>query len=173
MSLSPPDVVLFAALIVASVTDWRTGKIPNVLTFPLLAVGLAMQATIGQGLVFGLLGFAVGFAIHFPLWLLQVQKGGDAKLMIATGAFVGWAGIIEVTLATFVLFLPVYIGLLAMRGELANVSRVLNDLYSRYVLGNRDAEEAPPTYAIMGPMLLVGVTIAKTTDVFDLVKMLS
>ena len=76
------------------------------------------------------------------------------------------------TFATYVLFLPVYVGLLAWRGDLANVSRVVQDLYVRYGLGARDKEAAPPSYAIMGPMLLVGVTNAKLTDWFDFVQFL-
>jgi len=91
--------VLAVVLIVAAVTDIRTGKIYNVVTYPAVAIGLIGHALVG-GLGFadqapmGLAGAAVGLAAGFlPLlaaWMAGGIGGGDAKLMGAVGALAGW-----------------------------------------------------------------------------------
>jgi hypothetical protein len=67
------------------------------------------------------LGILLAFTIHFPLWVIQVEKGGDAKLMMAVGALTGWRMMLETTLWCSVLYLPVGIILLGVKGKLGNV----------------------------------------------------
>jgi prepilin peptidase CpaA len=90
MSLIQWGVVIGASL-VAAFGDVRTRRIPNALTFPLLAAGLIWSGWFG-----GVSGFgeAVGACVllGMPYVLLFVFAGGgagDAKLMGAIGAWVG------------------------------------------------------------------------------------
>ena len=91
--------VLGVVLVAASVTDIRTGKIYNVVTYPAIAIGLightlAMRMEFADQAPMGLAGAAAGLAVGFgPLlaaWMAGGIGGGDAKLMGAVGALAGW-----------------------------------------------------------------------------------
>ena len=83
-------VVLVVGLI-ACVTDIRTRRIPNVLTFGAALAALVFHgATAGlQGLTHAALGWVVGVAIFMPFFLLRGMGGGDIKLLAALGAWLG------------------------------------------------------------------------------------
>ncbi|MBN1555311.1 MAG: prepilin peptidase [Phycisphaerae bacterium] len=97
-----PDVwsygVLLATLIVASVTDLRSGKIYNWLTYPAALIGLVGHSITGGlwgaddhlGLVGSLGGLAAGFGPLLVAWMAGGIGGGDAKVMGSVGALVGW-----------------------------------------------------------------------------------
>ena len=90
-------VVLFLVLIVAAITDVRTGKIHNWTTYPAIAIGLIGHTLIGGltgmddsfGLVGSLGGLAAGFVPMFVAWFSGGIGGGDAKLLTAV---MFWAG---------------------------------------------------------------------------------
>ena len=86
--------VLFVAL-VACVTDLRSRRIPNVLTFGAAAAGIAFHAAVpgGESVTSALLGWLVGVAIFFVPFALGGLGGGDVKLLGAIGAWLGPAGI--------------------------------------------------------------------------------
>ena len=150
-------------LAVGAVTDVRTGKIPNVLTFPMMAVGIAFWAVTGPDRALGLVGCAAAFALHFLLFALKVEKAGDAKMMMAVGALAGWRTMIEATLWWAIVFIPVGLLVLAVTGKLPNLVAS-----SRYVLarmrGGPTGPEPEPTTLRVGPILLVAGALAWGTD---------
>ena len=92
------DVVLVAFVVTIIVTDWRWRRIPNVVTYPTMLVGLALAAIEGlPGQVFqsGLLdhaaGLAIAFFISYPIVALGGMKAGDGKFLMAVGALRGTA----------------------------------------------------------------------------------
>lgn len=94
------SVALTAMLATAAYTDYRTRRIPNLLTMAGLAVALILRGVLGPGAIIeGLIGALLAFVLTLPMLMLGVMGGGDAKLLMAIGAFMGprnflWAGIL-------------------------------------------------------------------------------
>jgi leader peptidase (prepilin peptidase)/N-methyltransferase len=90
-------LVFACGLIVLAVTDLRERLLPNAVTYPGIAVGLAASLALPPGLVSALVG-AAGFA--FVLWAIGEVVGrlmgrealgfGDVKMAAMIGAFLGW-----------------------------------------------------------------------------------
>ena len=92
MSFPAMAAVVVAAL--ACISDLRTRRIPNVLTFGAAAGAfgffLAERGIAGLGWAAG--GWAVGGLMFLPLFALRGLGGGDVKLMAALGAWLGPSG---------------------------------------------------------------------------------
>jgi prepilin peptidase CpaA len=82
---------VIAACCVAAVIDVRRRKIPNRLTIPLFLSGIAFWIlTRGLGGLGETLGGVVVAGLPFyVLWMIGGGGAGDAKMMIALGAWVG------------------------------------------------------------------------------------
>jgi prepilin peptidase CpaA len=82
------------AFTLAGVACWfdvRTRRIPNRLTVPAAALGLA-AATVAHGspgALSSVVGLLFGMLLFFPLFALKGLGAGDVKLMGALGAWVG------------------------------------------------------------------------------------
>lgn len=168
--MTAPDVDVFVVtaivgLAIAVVTDLREHKIPNALTGPLLVMGLALNAVFGQPLV-GLIGFAVASLIHFPLWLLGVQKGGDAKLMMAIGAIGGWRLAVETTIWEALVFLPVGLAALAATGKLGNLVAAGKHTFKK-AQGIAVGEAPAATYLPFAPVIATAWAFAWLTELFE------
>ncbi len=90
--------------------DWRSGYLPDALSLPLLLTGLAATAALEPWqLADHALGAAAGYAVlrlvEAAYRALRGRDGvgrGDAKLLAACGAWVGWDGLaIVMLLAAF------------------------------------------------------------------------
>ena len=84
-----------AALVIgtiACVTDIRSRRVPNWLTFSATAVGVLAQSLlpVGHGPLWGLVGVIAGLAVFFHFFALGGLGAGDVKLMAALGAWLGW-----------------------------------------------------------------------------------
>lgn len=89
------NALLVAFLVTAIVTDWRWQRIPNVITYPAIVLGLALSAISGLGalgrggLIDHAVAVALAFAVSFPLFALGGVKAGDVKMLMAVGALRG------------------------------------------------------------------------------------
>jgi prepilin peptidase CpaA len=82
----------------ACVTDLRSRRIPNVLTFGAAIAAVALHAFVTgtSGLVFSTTGWLVGAALFFPFFALGGLGGGDVKLLAAIGACLGGPAVLVV-----------------------------------------------------------------------------
>lgn len=77
------------------VTDWRSRRIPNIVTYPAILIGLALSLFGGMGapgaggLLDHALAVGVAFAVSYPFYAAGGLKAGDAKLLMAVGALRG------------------------------------------------------------------------------------
>ena len=98
------DAILVAFVGTIIVTDWRSRRIPNVVTYPTMVVGLVLGAieSLGSagfpGAVFtsgagGVVDHAAGlgfaFLISYPFYAGGGLKAGDGKFLMAVGALKG------------------------------------------------------------------------------------
>jgi prepilin peptidase CpaA len=78
-----------------------------------------------DGLLYALAGFAVGFALFFPLWFVNVTGGGDVKLVAALGTWLGPGLIVLVIFGSMVLFLMLALYRIAKRISRRGVQRTV------------------------------------------------
>ena len=90
-------VALMIVLLIAVVTDLRSSRIPNWLTFSAMGFALAGHAWLGSmhGVLFSLAGLGTGLGLFFLIYLAGGIGAGDVKLMAAIGAFVGVYGVLS------------------------------------------------------------------------------
>jgi prepilin peptidase CpaA len=79
-------------LILAAVIDGLKLKVPNWITFPMIISGWVYSATLApiagwEGLMWSLLGTAVGLALLLPAYAIGGMGAGDVKLLAGIGAW--------------------------------------------------------------------------------------
>ena len=129
--LTLKTVVVVVVGLIACVTDLRSRRIPNVLTFGAAgaALGYAFAVAGWRGLAIAALGWLIGAAAFFIPFALGGLGAGDVKLLAAMGAWLGPAGAVWLALYTGVaggvMALAVALGSGYLRRALSNVSLLL------------------------------------------------
>ena len=84
-------LLLLSILSISAIIDFRTQRIPNLITFPAIIIALLYHFfTNGiDGLIFGVLGLVTGIGLLIIPYILGGMGAGDAKLMGAVGAILG------------------------------------------------------------------------------------
>ncbi|MGV0964032.1 MAG: prepilin peptidase [Polynucleobacter sp.] len=100
--------LLILALIYLAYIDWRTLRLPNAITVPLIVFGITfnwasdLHLTSPSSAILGaLLGYASLWTLNAGYRLLQNRNGigmGDAKLLGALGAWLGWGSLPNILL---------------------------------------------------------------------------
>ncbi len=169
MNITPdqiPQIVVGLALLATTYTDIKTGKIPNNITLPLIALGIFHHALFGV-ITFGVFGLVLATLIHYTLWFMGVERGGDAKLLMGIGAFGGVAFTLELSLWLALLYLPVGLLILAVTGKLGNLKASVQYLIAKSAGRlSEDAKPPPKTMLKTAPVIAVATVISYTTDLF-------
>jgi len=158
-------IMLSAALLIATITDLRSQRIPNWLTFTLILSGFAAHFVFGglDGLKIAGGGFGVGFIAMAIPFFLGAMGAGDVKLMAGIGAWLG----APATMTAF-MFTCIAGGLYAlvllvfrrdiMKAVLANVYNVAS-----IFVATRKFNFSPTANGQAMPRLCYGVAIAAGT----------
>jgi len=123
---------LFAAL--AGFADWRTRRIPNWLTVPGLALGIAVNSSLRgwAGAKDSLLGAGLGLALLLPFVLVRSLGAGDWKLVGALGAFLGPGHLLTVLFATILIAGAMALILVIWKGRFVRTVRNLGHMLSAF-----------------------------------------
>ena len=91
MTMTIIAAVTLTIALIACVTDIRSRRIPNVLTFGAALAGLAFHLfTGGRDAGYdSAMGYLAGTALFLPFFVLGGMGAGDIKLLAALGAWVG------------------------------------------------------------------------------------
>lgn len=122
-SLTPDFLFLLCAALCASigaVHDWRTRRIPNLLTGSSMLLGLLLHLVLGGWEQLGLAAAAgllcgAGFLLFF---VVGGMGGGDVKLMAAVGCIAGFGSLTELFLSTILIGGIFALVLAILRGRL-------------------------------------------------------
>ena len=98
--------VLLILLAIASVSDYRTFKIPNWLTASGIVFALIYNTAVpfyrDHGFLWALGGLVIGFLAMLPCYAIRVMGAGDVKLMAMVGAFLGVSDVISAILYSLI-----------------------------------------------------------------------
>ena len=131
VALTVVSISLFAC-----VTDVRSRRIPNVLTFGAALAALLYQSTVGgsAGVQSALFGWFVGTALFLPFFLLGGMGAGDVKLLAALGAWLGPSEVVYVGLYTSIAGGAIALMVALTRGYLKTAARNVWGLVCQWCL---------------------------------------
>jgi prepilin peptidase CpaA len=114
----------------AALLDWRSRRIPNLLTVPGFLLGVAAHAAFGgwHGVLFALEGAGLALLLLLTPVLMRLLGAGDWKLMGAVGAFVGPLMLLIVLLGSILV-----VGLMGLV-QIVRAHRVAETLRNMWVL---------------------------------------
>ncbi|MCP4810815.1 MAG: prepilin peptidase [Proteobacteria bacterium] len=163
------DLAALGLMGVALYTDLTTMRVPNKLTFGGMALGLVWTVITVDPRWFGAAGIALAFACMFPAFAAgKTIRAGDAKLLMAVGAFWGPYEIFETCAWTYILSLPFGLIVLAYRGRLGNILPALKAGF-RKVTGKQSKDDPEPelTKVAFVPCIVIAALVARFTEVLS------
>lgn len=153
----------------AALTDFFTRRIPNLLTFGGLALGLVAHGSIGfveggisaasRGVLLSLAGAFLCALLPFLSFVRKQMGGGDVKLFAMIGAMAGPSLGLDAQLLTFAFVLFVVYPLTAVR---TGALRAKLEQWRSKLRGESIAPQAvrQAPRVILGPAILLGLCVA-------------
>jgi prepilin peptidase CpaA len=152
--------------VIAGVLDWRSRRIPNWLTVPALAVGIAVNSWQRgwPGAKDSLLGAGLGLGLLLPFVLIRSLGAGDWKLVGALGAFLGPQRLLTVLFAAVLVAGIMALALVIWKGRflhtIRNISRMLASLFSFHLPGQELTLDDPQSTKVpFGVAVAVAVIV--------------
>jgi prepilin peptidase CpaA len=140
--------------VTAGVIDWRSRRIPNWLTVPGLAIGIAVNSLMRgwAGTKESLLGAGLGLLLLLPFVAIRSLGAGDWKLAGALGAFLGPQPLLTVLFATILIAGVMALVLVIWKGRflqtLRNLGRMAAALFSLHLPGPEMTLDNPESLKI-------------------------
>jgi prepilin peptidase CpaA len=155
-------VAAAAGVLVATIVDIRTRRIPNELTASMAAVGLGLAAAgvSGVSLWASLAGCVLGFALMMPGHLLGATGAGDVKLLAAVGAIVGPATVFHAFLFSAIAGGALAVAVAVRRQRLTMTLARTGRLIARSAGAGQEIRSAVASRFAYGPAIAVGSILA-------------
>ncbi len=100
-----PEYYILAIALICAITDLKTGKIYNIVTYPSIAIGVLYSVLLGDREV--MIASLVGFSSAIVFFGLAASRGwiggGDVKLFAAIGAIGGFFFLFDSLFNTFLI----------------------------------------------------------------------
>ena len=160
-------ITLSLTLIVAAVNDIRVQRIPNLVTYPSMAVAIGCHTMENglEGFLFSVGGLAVGIGVFVVPYLMGGMGAGDAKLMGASGAIIGSKGVLIAILFTALVGGVYALILLLIKRQY--LKRFINNLITpKTLVSTGQFIPIPETKDEDRPKLCYGVAIALGTALY-------
>jgi prepilin peptidase CpaA len=153
-----------ASLVVISVAaawiDVRQSRIPNRLTVSGFVIALLLRIALGwPALAAGMLGAVIAAGVSLPLFLVGGLGGGDVKLLMVVGAFLGPQRLVTALVVTAVAGLLMGLSEAVRRGVILPVLWGCRDLFVYMITFGRSGSK--PEFTSPGVVKIpYGVAIA-------------
>jgi len=150
----------------------RKGRIPNKLSYSSVLVGIACHTIVGglDGFLSGLIAVVLVFTIGIFLAALGWLGGGDVKLLMGVGAFLGLQGLGEISF--YAVFAGLAMGLVMalfngyLKDMILRMGRFLRGLYRmvlyRTTMVREDLKVDPRSHIPFAVPILAGAILAYT-----------
>lgn len=168
----PRTGVLLVLLAAAAISDYRSFRIPNLVTGGGILFALVYNTVVHPAMhtdwTWAPAGMLLGFGAMLPMYALRIMGAGDVKLMAMVGAFLGAAATV-----TALVFCVVTAGVAALawsarhrllRPMLANVNSILSGMLWSSVASGKPRLQ--PGAAPSVGKLAYGVSIAIGTTAY-------
>lgn len=169
MSVDVPllTYALACLLVLVSISDYTRRIIPNVLTYPLLAVGLLLALQQGRGGE-AALSAALCLVCVLPLYLGGKLGGGDLKLILGVALCVSWQNAIEILLTSSLIAVVFYLVATAAGSARAEWLRVPVEPISDASCGGATVGASVGESKLMLPLAVPVAAATLFVMVFDL-----
>jgi len=159
MEIAHAVVLLVATL--ACVSDLRTRRIPNELTFGAAAAGFVVLAmTNGMpGAASSVTGWVCGVALFFPFFAVRGMGAGDVKLLAAFGACLGPAETLQLALNAAIAGAILALAIAVARNYLGTLLVNLRLLVTTWAIAGPCAVEMLTLDTARGPRLAYAVPL--------------
>ncbi len=117
--------ILAACLLIASVYDATIKKIPNWISLLIIVTGLSWNyfSVEGLGLKDSGAGLVAGLLLMLPGYIFASMGAGDVKLMAAIGSVLGFNGVLDVVLYSYMVIFVIAIVFIIVKGDLVKLLR--------------------------------------------------
>lgn len=134
-----PFVVVTVVSMIACVTDLKSFRIANSITFPLAVSGIVFQAIVYglAGLQNSILGLMFGGLVLMLLYLIGGMGAGDVKLLAAVGAWLGIPAIVYVFIVAATVSSVYSFSLLIAQGRLTSAVTTVRVVVQQLVVVGR------------------------------------
>lgn len=165
------SAVVLAAI--AGWTDWRSRRIPNWLTVPGLALGIALNTMMGgwAGTRDSLLGAVLGLGLLLPFVLIRSLGAGDWKLVGALGAILGPSRLVVVLFATVLVAGLMALALIIYKGRIRqtvyNIGHMISSVLTLHLPGPSVSLDNPESLKVpFGVAVAVAVVLYSAQQVW-------